>query len=859
MLEHCISIFVRYELWMGKISGCEEMKEHYGVEEVVYMDQIAEWFKSRAPSKVYLQRGVNSDSGNEVAPAKFEGLEAYDVDTAALHAARKNAEEIRLLRYVNRISSDAHMAMMREAQPGIMEWGPRRRWRAVAGFSPTRPLQAQGPIRPSGPMEGARATVLATLQGHAGAPNDRKLEDGDMVLCDMGCEFFCYASDITNSFPAKPVRVLMRSRYANWCISALASRAVACNWCYLRTCLVDFAPDFCASSCGSLQFQADVDWQRSQDMLEVVVRIWTQINPDSQEYQQVQTLLLEAIELGRQSCEAAALTAQLLVMGFQQPAALEVQKLLLLPQGEKPAAHSSISWASNWFLSLPDPAILALTGWQAFFDALGASLAQAPSEPCDWLRKESRHSEALDLLRLAASMELQTEAPGRPRWQQAVAFRVLKDRLRSAFEILRMERQTLGHECLSTVAGIVAEVSSRVASKFRDVSWTSTLSRWPELPSPPRQELGQSLRAAVCVAGQPRAMSGELLEPMARQLFKSLCPVAAGTSAPLLLLFSLASQPHLGVEAGDAASLQSQLSRVLQSTSCPQLGPVPAVLQRVDVVDDASYEDVAEFVNAYSEEAWWHGEGHGRLKWARQLLGIDRCHTALQEEEEIVGQVDWVVFLRPDLLHVVPLPDLSHLWKGHVVVLPDGGQKLTPQAGYLEGLDRALILSRSVAEAFFVLPHQSLRNASFLKRHPTCLSCSGWRSAGVKLSPEKHLANVLWQWAEDRGSESELELTVDENWIQPLVLSETGCINFRPCADRSCLPAEPQQQHAPTHGPRLPRWARGLALRRTCWPLDAEFEAGAEAWVNAAPPDTVEAFLESPAAILVPHLPEPEN
>ncbi|CAE7586188.1 PEPD, partial [Symbiodinium sp. CCMP2456] len=81
-----------YELWMGsllsgecKISGCEEMKEHYGVEEVVYMDQIAEWFKSRAPSKVYLQRGVNSDSGNEVAPAKFEGLDAYEVDTAALH------------------------------------------------------------------------------------------------------------------------------------------------------------------------------------------------------------------------------------------------------------------------------------------------------------------------------------------------------------------------------------------------------------------------------------------------------------------------------------------------------------------------------------------------------------------------------------------------------------------------------------------------------------------------------------------------------------------------------------------------------------------------------------------------------
>lgn len=191
-----------YELWMGKINGCEEMKEHYGVEEVVYMDQIAEWFKSRAPSKVYLQRGVNSDSGNEVAPAKFEGLEAYDVDTAALHAvvyecrARKNAEEIRLLRYVNRISSDAHMAMMREAQPGIMEYQLESTFAYGCHYTGGCRLLSYTPIAGSGP----NSAVLH--YGHAGAPNDRKLEDGDMVLCDMGCEFFCYASDITNSFPA---------------------------------------------------------------------------------------------------------------------------------------------------------------------------------------------------------------------------------------------------------------------------------------------------------------------------------------------------------------------------------------------------------------------------------------------------------------------------------------------------------------------------------------------------------------------------------------------------------------------------------------------------------------------------------
>lgn len=37
--------------------------------------------------------------------------------------------------------------------------------------------------------------------GHAGAPNDRQLTSKDMCLFDMGGEYYCYASDITCSFP----------------------------------------------------------------------------------------------------------------------------------------------------------------------------------------------------------------------------------------------------------------------------------------------------------------------------------------------------------------------------------------------------------------------------------------------------------------------------------------------------------------------------------------------------------------------------------------------------------------------------------------------------------------------------------
>uniref|UniRef100_A0A8W8KLX7 Peptidase M24 domain-containing protein n=1 Tax=Magallana gigas TaxID=29159 RepID=A0A8W8KLX7_MAGGI len=37
--------------------------------------------------------------------------------------------------------------------------------------------------------------------GHASAPNSKQVQDGDLCLLDMGGEYYCYASDITCSYP----------------------------------------------------------------------------------------------------------------------------------------------------------------------------------------------------------------------------------------------------------------------------------------------------------------------------------------------------------------------------------------------------------------------------------------------------------------------------------------------------------------------------------------------------------------------------------------------------------------------------------------------------------------------------------
>lgn len=38
--------------------------------------------------------------------------------------------------------------------------------------------------------------------GHAAAPNDKQIHDGDMLLFDMGADYFGYSADITCSYPA---------------------------------------------------------------------------------------------------------------------------------------------------------------------------------------------------------------------------------------------------------------------------------------------------------------------------------------------------------------------------------------------------------------------------------------------------------------------------------------------------------------------------------------------------------------------------------------------------------------------------------------------------------------------------------
>lgn len=109
-----------------------------------------------------------------------------------LHEMRlkKDADEIERMGRAAKISGDAHRRAMAFAKPGLHEYEVEAvMLEAFRRGGAER--QAYGAIVGSGP----NATILHYRS------NDRRMDDGDLLLIDAGCEYGHYASDITRTFP----------------------------------------------------------------------------------------------------------------------------------------------------------------------------------------------------------------------------------------------------------------------------------------------------------------------------------------------------------------------------------------------------------------------------------------------------------------------------------------------------------------------------------------------------------------------------------------------------------------------------------------------------------------------------------
>lgn len=198
----CPRLPAEYAVWMGRITPPEEYRQQYQVDEVRYVDEMPEVLREMTNGSLLTLRGTNTDSGTVTREAAFDGISQFDVDNTVLHdelaecRVTKSKAELDILRFATNVSAAAHRAMMRKIRPGMKEYQLEAVFQHHTYYHGGCRHQAYTSICGSG----CHGAVLH--YGHAGAPNSRTIEDGDICLFDLGAEYYCYTSDITCSYPA---------------------------------------------------------------------------------------------------------------------------------------------------------------------------------------------------------------------------------------------------------------------------------------------------------------------------------------------------------------------------------------------------------------------------------------------------------------------------------------------------------------------------------------------------------------------------------------------------------------------------------------------------------------------------------
>jgi Xaa-Pro dipeptidase len=187
-----------FAVWMGKLRTLDDYKSALEVDEVVYTDTISDWVASLKPSTIFVLEGTNTDSGEATkTTATFTGIEKYDVDRKTLYPILtyqrviKTSRELDVMRYVNRVSSRAHIEVMKQCRIGMSQ-------------RQLESLFLHNVYFHGGCRHASYTCICATGSDCAVLhypDNDKPVIDGQMALLDMGGEYCCYASDITCSFP----------------------------------------------------------------------------------------------------------------------------------------------------------------------------------------------------------------------------------------------------------------------------------------------------------------------------------------------------------------------------------------------------------------------------------------------------------------------------------------------------------------------------------------------------------------------------------------------------------------------------------------------------------------------------------
>src|SRR5881409_2305388 len=191
------------EIWNGRRAGTEGAIATYGADAAYTIDQLDAKLREYAVERpvLYYRLGNATFDGRvtrlvaELRGARTRGFPSpvrIEDPGPLLHdlRLRKSEAEPARLRRACAISRDAHAAAMRAARPGMHEYEVQ----AVLEYV----FRVNGSARnayPSIVASGPNACILHYVE------NTRRMQDGDLLLIDAGCEYGYMAADITRTFP----------------------------------------------------------------------------------------------------------------------------------------------------------------------------------------------------------------------------------------------------------------------------------------------------------------------------------------------------------------------------------------------------------------------------------------------------------------------------------------------------------------------------------------------------------------------------------------------------------------------------------------------------------------------------------
>lgn len=192
------------EIWDGFRYGPAAAAEAFGFDEAYSISELDQRLPPLLADHAALYWAVGRDKGWDARIAGYlqqarqqarigkDAPQQYGDLLALIDEMRliKDEREIAVLQQAGRISAEAHVRAMQACRPGMMEY------------------QIEAELLHHFVRHGARQPAYESIvAGGANActlhyaANNARLNDGDLLLIDAGCEFNGYAGDITRTFP----------------------------------------------------------------------------------------------------------------------------------------------------------------------------------------------------------------------------------------------------------------------------------------------------------------------------------------------------------------------------------------------------------------------------------------------------------------------------------------------------------------------------------------------------------------------------------------------------------------------------------------------------------------------------------